>query len=211
MYHHWDGYPSGLGQTLFNIRKDIFAGDTARMLSFLIDSHPGGWSTINADWTKPIGTRPDDNYRICKQCDKPSWRHYRQYYAKSRSDFPSAWECTGRPYPPVTVPADAILVLGHLPLLDDETTGPEPYPKGDLLSFPTTEENASGCGCEYAYVFEDDGKRMLIQSSYYDPEGKNSGSKMIGGFGCGDEKAIWKTIAIIELDGPEPEWDKIEV
>jgi len=47
VYHHWDGYPSGLGQTLFNVRRWVFGGDTNSMLAYLIDAHPAGWSTVN--------------------------------------------------------------------------------------------------------------------------------------------------------------------
>ena len=46
VYHHWDSYPSGLGQKLFHIRNQEFKGDTAAMLKVLIDQHPAGWSTI---------------------------------------------------------------------------------------------------------------------------------------------------------------------
>lgn len=46
-YHHWDGYPDGLGATLWSLWHGHFAGDTERMLHVLIDEHPAGWSTIN--------------------------------------------------------------------------------------------------------------------------------------------------------------------
>ena len=55
VYHHWDGYPTALGQTLWGLYhkgdKDLDG-----MLALLIDSHPAGWSSINGvDWTQPIG------------------------------------------------------------------------------------------------------------------------------------------------------------
>jgi hypothetical protein len=46
VYHHWDSYPSGLGRTLFRIRRRDFNGDTKAMLNALIDKHAAGWSTI---------------------------------------------------------------------------------------------------------------------------------------------------------------------
>lgn len=56
VYHHWDGYPTALGKTLFHLRKDVFKGSTTAMLKFLIDEHPGGWSTINdRDFSKAPG------------------------------------------------------------------------------------------------------------------------------------------------------------
>ena len=55
-YHHWDGYPSGLGATLFEAYNGHFKRDSRAMLRYLIDDHPAGWSTINgADFTQPPG------------------------------------------------------------------------------------------------------------------------------------------------------------
>jgi hypothetical protein len=55
-YHHWDSYPSALGETLYDLRRSFFAGDTDAMLRYLIDDHPAGWSTINGgDFTQPPG------------------------------------------------------------------------------------------------------------------------------------------------------------
>jgi len=198
-YHHWDGYPSGLGATLFEVRNRFYKGDTARMLNYLIDANPAGWSTINSDWTKPAGQRPDDNLLICKQCGQESWRHYRQYYTGGYSPQLSDWERAGRPEAP---PGTDIRVLGHSADLDrPETGGPEPIGgKADKL----TEANASACGCEWAYVFDGNGK-MEIRSSYCE-----TGGKMIGAFGCGDPKATWQTVAVVDLDGPEPDWKKIQ-
>jgi len=56
VYHHWDGYPDGLGKTLFDLRNNHFKGKTDAMLKVLIDEHPAGWSTINgADFNIPAG------------------------------------------------------------------------------------------------------------------------------------------------------------
>jgi len=56
VYHHWDGYPSSLGATLFRIYRTHFQQDLGAMLTFLIEEHPAGWSTINnADFTLPAG------------------------------------------------------------------------------------------------------------------------------------------------------------
>lgn len=57
VYHHWDGYPDGLGQTLFLAYKgetgtpdlDQFKGDLEGLLKYLIDEHPAGWSSIQAN------------------------------------------------------------------------------------------------------------------------------------------------------------------
>ncbi len=44
-YHHWDSYPAGLGRTLYHWYGK-FDGDLRRMMEYLIDRHPAGWSTI---------------------------------------------------------------------------------------------------------------------------------------------------------------------
>lgn len=55
-YHHWDGYPSGLGAQLFEVCREHFNGDLKAMMAYLIDDHPAGWSTINdRDFTQPPG------------------------------------------------------------------------------------------------------------------------------------------------------------
>jgi endonuclease/exonuclease/phosphatase family metal-dependent hydrolase len=55
-YHHWDGYPSGLGQRLYFLWLTHFVGDTAAMTKYLIDDHPAGWSTIlTGDFNQPAG------------------------------------------------------------------------------------------------------------------------------------------------------------
>ncbi len=56
VYHHWDGYPTGLGKYLTEILVSAFASDLPRMLHTLIDEHPAGWSTIlHKDFTLPPG------------------------------------------------------------------------------------------------------------------------------------------------------------
>lgn len=55
-YHHWDGYPSGLGHQLWDLYHGHFAGDVEAMTTYLIAEEPVGWSTINgADFDQPKG------------------------------------------------------------------------------------------------------------------------------------------------------------
>lgn len=72
VYHHWDSYPSGLGQALFQMRNKDFNGDTKEMLKVLIDQHPAGWSSvIGKDFRLKPGFRAhahDDGREIHPQC-----------------------------------------------------------------------------------------------------------------------------------------------
>jgi hypothetical protein len=46
VYHHWDSYPTGLGQQLIQVLIEHFHSDVPQMLRVLVDEHPAGWSTI---------------------------------------------------------------------------------------------------------------------------------------------------------------------
>lgn len=55
-YHHWDGYPNGLGASLHELYHNHFNKDIGVMLKYLIDDHPAGWSTIcGRDFTQEPG------------------------------------------------------------------------------------------------------------------------------------------------------------
>ena len=159
-YHHWDGYPSGLGATLWELYHGHFNRDLDMMLKVLLDDHPAGWSSLHAaDFAQEPGfVEP----------------------VKSGSESGDQPQC---------------------------------YCHGDRQEegWLVTDENASGSGCEWAYVFASakttDGKRhdtMLVLSSYT-PEGK-----MIGMFGMGDDEAVWPVVAVVDLNGTEPNWEQIE-
>lgn len=190
-YHHWDGYPGGLGATLFALRKTQFKGDTQAMLKVLLDDHPAGWSTINgADWTKAPGFTRDENTWICEQCGLVAWMHYAQNYPSHG-------------YPEPKRPAGNYAIFGHSPVKPEETHGPECFCHGQRHEEASeiTQANASGCGCEWAYVFDGNGN-MEVQASV-----RRNGAKMIGAFGCGDPEAVWQTVATVNLDGEEPNWE----
>ena len=67
-----------------------------------------------------------------------------------------------------------------------------------------THESAADIGCEYVYGF-DEGPTLVVLASFCE-----DGDKMIGMFGMGDPKATWKEIGRVPLDGPEPDWDRIQ-
>ncbi len=159
-YHHWDGYPSGLGATLWQLYHGHFQGDLDPILKVLLDDHPAGWSSLHA------------------------------------TDFDQE--------PGFADPLDSA---------NQSADQPQCYCHGDRNEegWLVTERNASGSGCEWAYVFTSakstDGKRhdtMLVLSSYT-PHGK-----MIGMFGMGDDEAMWPVVAVVDLNGKEPDWERIE-
>lgn len=45
-YHHFDGYPTGLGIELHRLYRESFGEDYLSMVKTLIFAHPSGWSTI---------------------------------------------------------------------------------------------------------------------------------------------------------------------
>lgn len=225
VYHHWDGYPSGVGASLFAYRNGFFGGDTEAMLRYLVDEHPAGWSTING---KDLGRKPgfhegmDGDDQPCTvavttsaievdgpRCGRPSKDHLCQTFGAD------AHAAVGFPYPCREGHYGYHLGHEHKPdpaAVADARLVPECYCHGDRTedAEPITEANASGAGCEYAYVL--DGSKMTILSSYTDI-GSDEGvkdQKMIGFFGMGDKNAEWRPIATIDLDGPEPDWKTIE-
>lgn len=46
-YCHFDGSPTGVGRTLYQLHQEHFRGDTAALCHFLIDEHPAGWSQLD--------------------------------------------------------------------------------------------------------------------------------------------------------------------
>ena len=159
VYHHWDGYPRGLGASLFETLKKDFGGDVEAMLKTIIDEHPAGWSTLVG--CSFIGQIPGYINYIPNATPKDEERYNNQ---------PKCF-CHG----------------------ERNEEGQE-----------VTQLNASGMGCEYAYVF--DGNKMHILSSFHE-----DGTKAIGMFGCGDPDATWREMYTVNLDWKEePDWEKIE-
>jgi len=200
-YSHWDGYPSGLGATLFKLWRGHFKKDTNAMLKVLIDDCRCGWSTINgADFNLPAAPRTDDSLKICKICKLPNWRHYKQYYVETNK----RWVEAGRP-PCPTLNTSSYLVTDHSPQEEDKPHGPECYADNGEIN-ETNETNASGSGVEYVYAFTPDGKTMVVLSSYCE-----DGEKMVGAWGSGDPDAKWTSIGEIKLAGKEPDWETVPI
>jgi hypothetical protein len=45
-YHGWDSMPTSLGKSLWDMYNGHFKQDLKKMLTFLLDKHPAGWSTL---------------------------------------------------------------------------------------------------------------------------------------------------------------------
>lgn len=85
------------------------------------------------------------------------------------------------------------------------TDEPQCYCHGERkeTAWSVTHRNAAGSGVEFVYTFE--GRKMGIMGSYL-----ADGVKMVGMFGIGADDATWVTIAEIDLDGPEPDWEALD-
>lgn len=207
-YHHFDGYPSGLGAVLFDLYHGHFDRDLDKMLTVLIDDHPGGWSTVWGDFSMEPGYRETLNGTCV--CGKTFNEHYCQYdmvAARHSKAYPCGGEFGSHLGHAFDESAESKRLAGR----------PQCYCHGDRSEgeYLITNENASGSGCEFVYVLKQtpDGAVMLILSSYTDigsPTGKKD-QKMIGFFGIGDENAEWRPIAVVGLDQTEkPDFEKIE-
>jgi hypothetical protein len=210
-YHHWDGYPSGLGATLFwlsqpndvrtdnNLPPTPWDGDIEAMQKVLLDDHTG-WSTINGgDFRKAPGMIEGRN-GTCR-CGKTQNEHYCQY---NKESYPCKEGDYGQH-------------LGHA--FDESakskadaaeaSTRPQCYCHGDRSEegWDVDEHNASGSGCEYAYVIHAPSKTMTVLSSFTEFEGQTV--KMVGAFGMGDPNGEWKPIGVVDLRGMEPNWERL--
>lgn len=96
-YHHWDGYPSGLGKTLWDIYHNFYPGALPAMMEFIVDAHPEGWSTlVGSDFTKrPTWLDVPDRMNMAKD-ELPPPRAYKYRGegpnpADQDSDFGQEW------------------------------------------------------------------------------------------------------------------------
>ena len=199
-YHHWSSHPSGLGATLYEWAQHM---PLERMLKFLLDDHPAGWSDIvGTDYRLAPGWVDTSGMeRTCTVCGLKGWEHYRQYYGQD-----------GRPPLPerfAHVPKNVYLLTDHTPKPEafPDDNRPQCYCHGERhepQDQVVTDQDAAASGCEWAYVFDEARQVMLVMSSF-----RRDGHKMIGMFGSGDPDAVWRLVATVDLRGPEPDWDEI--
>lgn len=161
VYHHWDGYPTVLGTTLYQMAQrfrshEPESGGVAGMLRLLIDQHPAGWSTINgADWSQEPGMREEGF---------------------------------------------------------DNGKGPECYCHGGRSEEGQLVTHADDMGMEWAYVFDERALTMAVVERV-----RLEGEHAVGMFGTlganpetGEREDTWAIRAVVQLEGPEPDWSRIE-
>lgn len=76
VYHHSDGYPTGLGCYLFRLIRYKFQGDPKQALEFIL-AHDGGWSELfsdsvcycHGDFAKRDKIRPGQKAGCFKGCE----------------------------------------------------------------------------------------------------------------------------------------------
>ena len=196
-YHHWDSYPEGLGATLYNLANSDTFPNLHKMMAFLIDEHPAGWSTINrADWSMSAGYH-DEHDGPCAVCPNEAWKHYTQNYESHGEAAPKPFELGKYAvydhfYEPVRLP--------H---------GPQCYCHGARAEDGSglyTQDGNDG-GAEYAYVIDADSGNMAVLKKIYE-----DGRHATGFFGVSQNEAMasygphWTIRALVPLNGPEPDW-----
>ena len=188
-FHHWDGYPEGLGKTLIENATGPFVGNLAGMLKILIDDHPAGWDTIvGRDLNLPATYRaalPEDVI-TCMLCGKNLLAHLCQ----DQKEHPQPMPCAGG-YPfhlghqHTPDPAE-IERLSHVPVCYCHGR------KEAAEEYLITPETLSETWCEYVYVIDLEAKTMEILTQF--------------GAEDGFEKWTWKPLGLINLDQPDAGW-----
>jgi hypothetical protein len=196
-YHHNDGYPDGLGATLYELYNGFFEKDLERMLKFLIDDHPAGWSSINGyDFNAEPGWRESSG--------PANGQSFDDWWSARMSGGPQCYCHGDRSEGEQLITNENASgcgvewVYAFTRVISGGDYGP-------VIRNGSSEELAG-----YKFHKGHGGNNiMLVLSSYCDPKGPNAGQKMIGMFGMGDENAEWKCVKQVNLDLPAPDWEKI--
>jgi hypothetical protein len=188
-FHHWDGYPEGLGKTLVENATGPFAGNLTGLLKILIDDHPAGWDTIvGRDLNLPSTYRAasPDYASDCILCGKNALAHLCQ----EQKDHPQPLPCEG----------GWSFHLGHKHTPDPEEVErlshiPVCYCHGkedDTEEYTITPENLSQTWCEYVYVIDPVAQTMQVLAEFKDPDG--------------GDKWVWKPLGVVNLAQPGDDW-----
>jgi hypothetical protein len=198
-YHHFDGYPSGVGATLWELYRHVFECNIGEMRKVLIDDHPAGWSTINVSvegWKarKPGYVDISRNYKCSRKgCGKPHDEHYFQYLPQEAQD-----KMRAEGFDPAK---QGYALLGHSPVVPpdlqkvwDET--PKCYCHGQrseaedqrMATLGTWDDGSlfllSDINEEYAYILDDDA--LYVYASPH---------RLLGVFRWDEAEPNWKSLA----------------
>jgi hypothetical protein len=193
-YCHWDGYPTHMGKSWWEISKhEMFGGNLASLVEYFIQGNPVGWSIIDWEYDitkKPISTEKNQKLFGYKSPDEPQLNgsyddpvalaDYQERYA--------AWTATK---PLVSFRArrwDIMEQFGYLS--EAEAAKDRRCTKGAMWEDDNiiTPESAGNQGCEWLYIFDIDARTLGVYKLYPDTTE------------CG----------VFPLDGNEPNWAEIE-
>lgn len=171
-YHHWDGYPEGLGDWIMSTYK----GDVKELVGKFVRDDISSWSTtLGYNMDLEPNAMPE-GAELCADCGEPQSAHG---FGKLEHGFADKYFAT------------KYRGEDHVDLND---YGPKGHTDDE---WECNSENAAGSGCEYAYVFIPQGDTyrnvVYILSSYVED------SKMIGMFGMGNPESEWRCIGVIDL------------
>jgi hypothetical protein len=188
-FHHWDGYPEGLGQTLVENATGPFAGNLAGLLKILIDDHPAGWDTIvSRDLSLPATHRAFSPEEVidCMLCGKNS----RAHFCQEQKEHPQPIPCEG----------GYAFHLGHKHTPDPEEIErlshiPVCYCHGRKEAaeeYLITPETLGETWCEYVYIIDPETQTMEVLGEFVD---KNEADKL-----------VWKSLGTVNLANPDDNW-----
>ena len=192
-YHHWDGYPSGLGSGLYKMMNgQNYLGKTIgsrdAVAKFLLQDHPAGFSSVNGVHKFEADAENADNLGNCKYCWKPAMPKKKAARAALEKEYKQYAYCDNAGEPTIA----CFCHHGGVRRSDEPDN-------------VVTQADASDAGCEWVYAFDLANAKMYVLSSV-----NEDGSKMIGMFGSGNPNGKWKPVACIDLDGEEPDWDDVQ-
>ncbi|CAM6031393.1 unnamed protein product, partial [Sphagnum compactum] len=214
-YHHWDGYPSGLGRTLWEIFQGThYLGQkfttTKERLNYLIKAHPAGFSSINDVHEYKAANALDVKEAIAEYLGRG---HRDIAFANERYVVGKCKHCWNKQMPSDEAERKAIYKAYNEHNYCRGNGEAECHCHGewggsvrDEKKYVITQKNASYSGCEWVYAIDPATMKMYVMSSV-----NEDGSKMIGMFGSGNPDAQWKPVGVVDLNDPaEPDWDRVQ-
>lgn len=207
-YVHWDGYPSGVGASLWKARQEHFS-TVEEMVTYLIDEEPVGWSALGGiDWSLPKGWHDAyDRDEPCADCTLPMWRHYAQYYPEGGPNDPMV---NGARRAELIIPGET-MQLGHSHRSVPVITGPQSYSCRGETGEQWITSDGDDCGPEWAYVLTP--HAMYVFERRFGKRGEDQGHG-VGMFGMGasdtDAGGYWHSVAECRWTDEEPDWERLD-